>query len=221
VSHASPHAGTLVDNSASDIHGEPGHPRGPFETSPRDSLHGRDQMRQLLLEALDGLELGAWDHTILDWLSTWEYSTLLVIAGWVWRARKAAGTAVRPLGDASRNDSALSGGLQPPSRICRACGRTYRATRPSSYCGDTCRQRAFRARRRRPTLNAPVPRSHPLDVLYECGACRERLLNERRCETCSRFARRLGLAVTCTSCDEPLLLTELLEQLGLEVAGLR
>lgn len=70
-------------------------------------------------------------------------------------------------------------------------------------------------------LATPPPRSHSIDVLYECGACGERLLNERRCETCNRFARRLGLAVTCTSCDEPLLLAELLGQLGLEVAGLR
>jgi predicted RNA-binding Zn-ribbon protein involved in translation (DUF1610 family) len=60
----------------------------------------------------------------------------------------------------------------------------------------------------------PLPRrTHGLDVLYECSGCGERLLNERRCESCRRFARRLGVAVTCPSCDEPVLLTELLEQL--------
>jgi len=60
----------------------------------------------------------------------------------------------------------------------------------------------------------PLPRrAYSLDVLYECGGCGERLLNERRCESCCRFTRRLGVALTCTSCDEPILLTELLEQL--------
>jgi len=109
-----------------------------------------------------------------------------------------------------------------PTRVCKLCGNEYEGTnRPGSYCGDTCRQRAHRARRRLPVLASPPPRSRHLDVLYECGSCGERLLNERRCETCNRFARRLGLAVTCASCDEPLLLVDLLEQLGLEVAGLR
>ncbi len=123
---------------------------------------------------------------------------------------------------ATRHASApAAGGARPPTRICQFSGNEYQGVRPGSYCGDTCRQRAFRARRRRPVLAASPPRSHPLDVLYECGACGERLLNERRCQSCSRFARRLGLAVTCTSCDQPLLLAELLQQLGLEVAGLR
>jgi hypothetical protein len=63
---------------------------------------------------------------------------------------------------------------------------------------------------RSPTLPR---RAHDLDVLYQCGACGERLLNERLCESCHRFARRFGVAVICTSCDEPILLSELLEQL--------
>ena len=122
---------------------------------------------------------------------------------------------------ASRHASAPAAEATP-KRICQFCGNEYEGTnRPGCYCGDTCRQRAHRARRRRLVLTSPAPRSRHLDVLYECGACGERLLNERRCETCNRFARRLGPAVTCTSCDEPLLLAELLEQLGLEVAGLR
>jgi hypothetical protein len=121
---------------------------------------------------------------------------------------------------ASCHASAPAAGATP-TRICQLCGNEYSGVRPGSYCGDTCRQRAFRARRRQLVLATPPPRSHLHDVLYECGACGERLLNERRCESCNRFARRLGLAVTCMSCDEPLLLAELLEQLGLEVAGLR
>ncbi len=72
---------------------EPVYPRGPFDKEPRvcigRDLH-RDLRRRLLLQALDGIEQGAWDHEILDWLSMWEPSTLVTIAGWIWRARMAS-----------------------------------------------------------------------------------------------------------------------------------
>ncbi len=125
------------------------------------------------------------------------------------------------MSNASRNATTVTSGSRPPLRICQFCGNEYEGThRPGSYCGNKCRQRAFRARRLRPVLPAPPPRSHTLDVLYECGGCGDRLLNERRCDSCHRFTRRLGLAVSCSSCDEPIPLFELLEQLGLEVPGL-
>ena len=54
-----------------------------------------------------------------------------------------------------------------------------------------------------------------LPVLYECGDCGERLLDERRCEDCNRWARRLGPAIVCPSCQEPILLADVLQ----EVAG--
>jgi hypothetical protein len=118
-----------------------------------------------------------------------------------------------PLRNASRNASGLQPGSSPHVRVCQFCGNEYEGSRPSSYCGAACRQRAFRARRRQPIV-PPLPRhAHGLDVLYECDGCGERLLNEQRCEGCCRFARRLGIAVTCPTCDEPILLSELLEQL--------
>ena len=118
----------------------------------------------------------------------------------------------RPVRNASRNASPPNVGFQPPSRICQLCGNEYEG-RLRSYCDATCRQAAFRARRQQPVIPAPPRHAHRLDVLYECAGCGERLLNEQRCETCCRFARRLGVAVTCPSCDEPILLSELLEQL--------
>jgi hypothetical protein len=118
-----------------------------------------------------------------------------------------------PVRNASRNATAFTDGLRPPSRICQLCGSEYKSSRPGSYCGNKCRQAAFRARRHRPVLPATPPRSHSLDVFYECGGCGERLLNERRCESCRRFTRRLGFAVTCSACDEPILLADLLDQL--------
>jgi hypothetical protein len=120
----------------------------------------------------------------------------------------------RPVRNASHNAPGLRHGSPPPSRVCQFCGKEYEGgSRPRSYCDATCRQRAFRARRQQPVI-PPLPRrAHCLDILYECAGCGERLLNEQRCQSCYRFTRRLGVAVTCTSCDEPILLTELLEQL--------
>jgi hypothetical protein len=75
-------------------------PLGPFEREPREAfpprrLEPRAQWapspRERMLEALAGVELGAYDRRILDWLLTWEPSTLAVIAGWIKRARRDAG----------------------------------------------------------------------------------------------------------------------------------
>ncbi len=60
-----------------------------------------------------------------------------------------------------------------------------------------------------------------LDVLYECGECGERYLNQRRCDDCTRFCRRLGIAVLCPHCDEPILLADLIGDWSTEVPGPR
>lgn len=49
-------------------------------------------------------------------------------------------------------------------------------------------------------------------TLYECPACGERYLGERRCPDCNRFCRALGLGGACPHCAEPVLLAELLDQ---------
>ncbi|HZU17127.1 MAG TPA: hypothetical protein VFD01_11105, partial [Candidatus Dormibacteraeota bacterium] len=99
-------------------------------------------------------------------------------------------------------------------RVCRFGGNEDEGTsRPRRHRDATCPQAAFRARRQRLVVPAP-PGAHRPDALYECGSCGERLLNEQRGESCLRFARRLGVAVTCTSYDEPMIRSELLEQLS-------
>jgi hypothetical protein len=42
-----------------------------------------------LLEALDGIELGAYDRRIVEWLAGWEISTVGTIASLLYRARAA------------------------------------------------------------------------------------------------------------------------------------
>ena len=48
-------------------------------------------------------------------------------------------------------------------------------------------------------------------TVYECPDCGERLL-ERRCPDCQLFTRRLGAGGPCPSCEEPVLVAELLDQ---------
>jgi hypothetical protein len=68
-------------------------PRGPIDTPPHHAIvteHTErldDATRQALLEALDGLQLGAYDWRIVDWLSGWEPSTVATICAWLYRAR--------------------------------------------------------------------------------------------------------------------------------------
>ena len=44
-----------------------------------------------LTEALNGVELGAYDRRILDWLADWDVSTVGTIASLFYRARLAGG----------------------------------------------------------------------------------------------------------------------------------
>ncbi len=83
---------------------------GPFETEREarraavaqaaggDVAAGRpstigEANHRLLCEALTGavVELGAWDHRIVQWLSQWEPATVAVIAGLITRAHQAGG----------------------------------------------------------------------------------------------------------------------------------
>jgi hypothetical protein len=40
-----------------------------------------------LLEPLDGIELGAYDHSIIEWLATWDTSVIGTVASLFYRAR--------------------------------------------------------------------------------------------------------------------------------------
>jgi hypothetical protein len=102
---------------------------------------------------------------------------------------------------------------------CPVC-LTVLPSRRARYCSDACKQRAYRLRQGR----APASDNAALAVelkrlgelightLYECPACGERYLGERRCPDCNRFCRALGLGGPCPHCAEPVLLTELLDQ---------
>src|SRR5260221_10136792 len=123
------------------------------------------------------------------------------------------------LSEHSRRDGWRDGSV-PATRLgcCPVCDGPLPSSR-ARYCTDACKQRAFRLRHR-PLMRVEVDelrrdlqrrRMLVAHTLYECSACGECRLGERRCPECGLFSHALGLAATCPGCDEPILLTELLE----------
>ena len=122
-------------------------------------------------------------------------------------------TATAPMRDTSRNGSSV--GSVP---TCALCTRRLPSSR-ARYCSAACRQRSFRLRRIQLAaiderhLRAELRRRGALaaHTVYECSACGERMVGDRRCAQDNLFCRALGLGGHRSSCDEPILLAELLE----------
>ncbi len=121
---------------------------------------------------------------------------------------------ILPVRNASRDGSALDH-RSPTCVLCTA----PRLSGRGRYCSAACRQRAFRLRhtalpnleegllrkalRRRETLTE--------HTVYECPTCETRYLGEQRCADCNRFCRVVGLGGACTDCEQPILLSDLLD----------
>ena len=122
------------------------------------------------------------------------------------------------MGDDSRHDHQLELGT------CPMCGRSFPIQGRGIYCGPTCRQRAFRLRRRHtlgPTLTNLTDRLRQerrliAQTVYECPSCTERFLGQRRCADCNVWCRKIGLGGECSGCAEILTLTDLL---GVDLEG--
>jgi hypothetical protein len=63
-----------------------GVPGGPVEAPPRGFMPEADQA-QILADVLAGIELGAWDRQIVQWLAGWDTCTVLTVASLIARAR--------------------------------------------------------------------------------------------------------------------------------------
>ena len=119
----------------------------------------------------------------------------------------------KPSCDTSRNGSTPSN--TPTCALCPGPLPNPRAR----YCTPAHRQRAFRLRRvtlasvDERQLRAELRRRGALvaHTVYECSVCGDRQVGERRCAQDNIFCRALGLGGHCSSCDEPILLTDLLE----------
>jgi len=61
------------------------------QAPPRGFMPQAEQA-QILADVLAGIELGAWDRQIVQWLASWDTCTVLTVASLIARAR-AAGVA--------------------------------------------------------------------------------------------------------------------------------
>ena len=64
--------------------GVPGGP--PVQAPPRGFMPQAEQA-QILADVLAGIELGAWDRQIVQWLANWDTCTVLTVASLIARAR--------------------------------------------------------------------------------------------------------------------------------------
>ena len=123
-----------------------------------------------------------------------------------------------PVRDGSRYGSEVLHAPAPAlPRRCPVCATACSSAR-AQYCSDACKQRAYRLRQAdlrsadTPALATTLRRLGDLvaHTIYECPACGQRFVGERRCPDCNRFCRSLGLGGNCLGCDEPVLVTDLL-----------
>ena len=97
---------------------------------------------------------------------------------------------------------------------CPVCQQPFTPTGRQKYCTDACRASAYRRRRDTNKTEVVVPQAQPRRpiTVYECDSCGTRSVGEQRCDECSTFMRRVGYGGNCPSCDEPITVTELLDQ---------
>jgi len=65
-------------------------PAGPVQEAPRGFVP-EGERAEILAGVLAGIELGAWDRRILEWMAGWDASTVLTVASWIARSRAARG----------------------------------------------------------------------------------------------------------------------------------
>jgi hypothetical protein len=63
-------------------------PGGPAEVAPAGFVPEAGRA-EILAAVLAGIELGAWDRRIAEWLAGWDAATVLTIASWIARSRAA------------------------------------------------------------------------------------------------------------------------------------
>ncbi len=58
-------------------------------------VHPPAEQAQILADVLAGIELGAWDRQIVQWLANWDTCTVLTVASLIARARAAGAAGTR------------------------------------------------------------------------------------------------------------------------------
>ena len=95
--------------------------------------------------------------------------------------------------------------------VCPICIHGFRPAGRRRFCSDACRQAAWRARHPITPVD-PLPLRTPrAATIYACPSCETRSLGEQRCPDCNTFTRRVGPGGFCPHCDEPVAVSDLLD----------
>ena len=81
-----------TDAGQADPGGDPPHayiPAGPVEAAPYEGYCPPEVRQEALSAVLEGVELGAYDMQIVNWLTGWDDPTCRTIASLMWRCRLA------------------------------------------------------------------------------------------------------------------------------------
>ena len=99
---------------------------------------------------------------------------------------------------------------------CPHCGRPFTPAGKRRYCTDACKAAAYRRRHQATATPVIVPPTRPRKpiTVYECDDCGTRALGQQHCDQCRTFMRRIGLGGHCPHCDEPVAITDLLDEGG-------
>jgi len=97
---------------------------------------------------------------------------------------------------------------------CPVCQQGFTRQGKRQWCSAACKAAAWRRRRQAapPRVLLPPARPRRPITVYECQGCGARAVGQQRCEECGTFMRKLGLGGPCPHCDEPVAVTELLDQ---------
>jgi len=97
---------------------------------------------------------------------------------------------------------------------CPVCQRPFVPTGKRRYCTDACKAAAYRHRQQAAIAPVVPPRTRPRKpvTVYECDTCATRTIGEQRCHDCGTFMRRIGIGGHCPHCDEPVAITDLLDE---------
>jgi hypothetical protein len=122
-----------------------------------------------------------------------------------------ASTAAHPPPSPSRNDIRDD---NEASATCPVCMATFTPIRRQTYCTPACRQAAWRARHPTPRPTPAVPPATPRRAItiYQCPECEVRQLGHQWCHDCHQPCRRVDLGGLCPHCDEPVAISDLLDQ---------
>ena len=102
----------------------------------------------------------------------------------------------------------------PVTVTCPVCQQAFARQGKRQWCSAACKTEAWRQRRQaaRPPVVVPAARPRRPITVYECDGCGARTVGLQRCDECGTFMRKLGLGGPCPHCDEPVAVTELLDQ---------